>query len=241
MSTAPKKRENLLLNLAFNIAIPSLILSKLSKEHLLGPVWGLVVALAFPLGYALWDFIQRRELNFISAIGFVSILASGGLGLFKAELIWFAVKEAAVPSIIGLVVLISTGTKRPLVNTMLYNDQVLDKPRIDAALAQRGTKAQLDRLLKLSSYVLAGSFLISAVLNFALARYFLVSAPGTPEFNAELGTMNAWSWPIIVLPTTAITMIMLWKLMTGIQRLTGLKLEEIMHGQAPASGSSKTS
>ncbi len=241
MSTAPKKRENLLVNLVFNIAIPSLILSKLSKEHLLGPVWGLVVALAFPLGYALWDFARRREVNFISAIGFVSVLASGGLGLLKAELIWFAVKEAAVPSVIGLAVLVSMGTKKPLVNTMLYNDQVLDKTRIDAALAERGTRAELERLLKWASYGLAASFLISAVLNFVLARYFLVSAPGTPEFNAELGKMNAWSWPIIAIPTTAMTMLMLWKLMSGIRRLTGLKLEEIMHSHAastePASAS----
>src|SRR5690606_7080559 len=70
----PAKRENLLLNLAFNIAIPSLILAKASTPERLGPVWGLIVALAFPISYGLWDFAQRRQANFISIIGFASVL-----------------------------------------------------------------------------------------------------------------------------------------------------------------------
>ncbi len=75
------KRENMLVNLAFNILLPSLILAKLSGDAWLGPVWSLVVALAFPLGYGIWDFAQRRQANFVSVIGFVSTLAPGGLAL----------------------------------------------------------------------------------------------------------------------------------------------------------------
>src|SRR5688572_1278601 len=43
--TAPKK-ESLLLNLACNILVPTLVLTKLSTESRLGPVKGLLVALA---------------------------------------------------------------------------------------------------------------------------------------------------------------------------------------------------
>jgi predicted permease len=45
MSTENKKKENILVNLCFNIIIPALILSKLSKPAYLGPLWGLVIAL----------------------------------------------------------------------------------------------------------------------------------------------------------------------------------------------------
>jgi len=80
------------------------------------------------------------------------------------------------------------------------------------------------------------SFLLSAVLNYALARYLLKSPPGTEAFNAELGRMNLLSWPVIVLPYMAITMYVLWRLLSGFTQLTGLQLEEVFHGakKAPA-------
>ena len=86
----PAKRENLLYNLLFNIAIPSILLAQASKPDRLGPVVGLIVALAFPLGYGVWDFVQRKQANFISILGFANVLLTGGLGLMEADLRWFA-------------------------------------------------------------------------------------------------------------------------------------------------------
>jgi hypothetical protein len=228
---AAPKRENLLLNLIFNIAVPTLILTKLSGEKTLGPLGGLVVALAFPLGYGLWDFAQRRQANFISIIGFTSVLLTGGLGLMQVGPMGFAIKEAAMPLIIGAAVLISQGTKRPLVKTILLNDQILDLPRVESALAARGNRAGLDVLLRRASYALAVSFLVSAALNFGLARYILKSPPNTEAFNAELGRMQALSWPVIALPSMAILMVILWWLVGGIGKLSGLTTDEIFRSK----------
>jgi len=227
----PAKRENLLLNLAFNIAIPSLLLAKASTPERLGPVWGLVVALAFPVGYGLWDFAQRRQANFISLIGFTSVLATGTLGLAQVDRLWFAVKEAAVPSIIGLGVWLSAYTKRPLVNQFLFNEQVMDVAKINTRLAEQGNEAAFHRLLASSTGWLVLSFAVSAVLNFVLARWLLKSPTGTPEFNSELGKMNALSWPVIVVPTMVITLYALWRLIGGLRRLTGLPFEELFHAE----------
>jgi len=228
----PPKQENLLLNLVCNIALPSLILTRFSKPEHLGPVTGLVIALLFPLGYGIWDFARRRQTNFISVIGFVSILLTGGLGLMKMDGFWFAVKEAAVPSIIGLAVLASMRGKRPLVRQFLLNEHVMDLPRVDAALAERGNRSAFDQLLRSSSYLLALSFLVSAVLNYALARYLLRSPSGSPEFNAELGRLNLLSWPVIVVPSMIMMMYALWRLIGGIRRLTGLGFEDIFRADA---------
>ena len=227
----PAKRENLLVNLLFNIAIPSLILAKASTPDRLGPVYGLIVALAFPLSYGIWDFAQRKQANFISVIGFASVLLTGGLGLMKVDNFWFAVKEAAMPSIIGIAVWISMYTKRPLVRQFLFNDQVMDVEKIEACLDRDGHRPAFDRLLSSSTYLLVASFVVSAVLNFVLARWLLTSPSGTPEFNAELGKMNVLSWPVIVIPTMIITIFALWRLIGGIKKLTGLGLEEMMHAQ----------
>lgn len=229
MTTATPKRENLLLNLVFNIALPSLILSKLSKPEWLGPAGGLIVALSFPVGYGLWDFYQRRQANFISIIGFASVLLSGGLGLLEVDGFWFAVKEAAVPAIIGLAVLASMRSKRPLVRQFLLNDQVIDLPKVDQALDERGARPAFERLLANSSYFLVGSFTISAALNFGLARYLLKSPAGTPEFNEELARMNLLSWPVIVVPSMIMTMAALWYLVSGLRKLTGMELEQMFH------------
>lgn len=227
----PAKRENLLLNIVCNIAIPSLILAKLSSPERLGPAVALVTALAFPLGYGLFDFTQRRAANFVSIIGFVSVLLTGGLGLLKMEGVWFAVKEASVPSVIAIAVWLSMRSPRPLVRQFLYNEQVINIPKVDAALEARGAREAFNRLMRTASYWLVASFVFSAILNFALARWLLKSPTGTPEFNAELAKMNLLSWPVIALPSTAIMMFALWKLLGGITQLTGLPLEEIFHPQ----------
>jgi hypothetical protein len=233
MPSAPAKKENLLINLVFNIVIPTLVLTKLSKEGLLGPVVGLVVALASPLGYGVWDYLERRKTNFISIIGFISVLLTGGLGLMHVGGLGFAIKEAAVPTVIGLAVLLSLKSKTPLVRTMLYNEQVIDVERVDAALKERGNRPELDRLLTRSSYLLTLSFIISAALNFGLALYLLKSPPGTAEFNAELGKMHLLNWPVIVIPSMAMLMFALWRLLGGIKRITGLELDAIFKTPPP--------
>lgn len=238
MSATPK-RENLFLNLACNILVPTLVLTKLSKENYLGPAMGLVVALLFPLGYGVYDYVQRRKTNLFSIIGLISVLLTGGLSLFKAETSWFAYKEAAVPLVLGAAVLISAKTKRPLVREVLYNDQVIDIPRVDAALAARGETAAFERLLRNASMGLAASFLLSAILNYGLAKYLLRSPTGTPEFNDQLGRMNFLSWPVIVIPTTIVTIVVLYRLLNGLTRLTGLEFEEIFRGGQPKNSPAK--
>ena len=226
---APKpKPENLWLNLICNVAIPTAILTWGSGAKGLGPTWGLLVALAFPVAYGVHDFIKRRRFNFISVIGFASVLISGGFGLMKLDGFWFAVKDAAIPALIGIAVFVSIRTKSPLVQEMLYNPQVIDVDRVDQALEARSARSDFDQLLREASYLLTLSFLLSAVLNYFLARYLLRSAPGTEAFNAELGKMHLWNWPVIVLPSMAMMMYALWRLLGGLQRVTGLTLDEIL-------------
>ena len=221
------KPENLLLNLVCNIALPVLILSKFSGEHALGPMLGLVVALVFPLAYGSYDFIRRRKANFISIIGFVSVLLSGGFGLLKVDVSWFAVKGAALPALIGVAVLISMRTKTPLIQSILYNPQVIDVEKVDAALAERGKQADFDRLLARASYLLAGTFFLSAVLNYGLFRHLLRSPTGTEAFNGELARVHLLEWPVVTLPSMVIMMFALWRLLHGIKVLTGLDLEAV--------------
>ena len=224
----PKPRaENLLINIVCNVAVPTAILTWMSGDRWLGPKWSLLVALSFPVGYGLYDFIARRRWNFISIIGFASVLLSGGFGLLKVAGLWFAVKDAAIPGLIGVIVLASMRARTPLVTELLYNPQVIDVEKVEKMLAARGAQASFARLLRRSTGLLSLAFFVSAALNYALARHLLRSPPGTAAFNGELAKMHLLSWPVIVLPSLAMMMFVLWRLLHGITALTGLPLDDV--------------
>lgn len=223
------RKENLLFNILLNIAIPTLILMKLSGEQHLGTQWAVVVALAFPITYGLRDFIINRKFNIFSALGFVSILLTGGISLLQLDPQYIAIKEAAIPGLIGLVTLVSIKTRYPLVKTFLYNDTVLKVDKIAAALKQHDTEAAFEKTLKNASLLVAASFFLSSALNYILAKILIVSAPGTEAFNAELGKMTALSFPVIALPVTIVMMGAMFYLFRNIHRLTHLTLEEIIN------------
>lgn len=227
MSNPTPRPENMVLNLVCNIAVPTVVLMKFSTERWLGPVWGLVVALIFPISYGLYDLVRRKKTNFLSVLGFVSVLLSGGMGLMKADGFWFAVKDAVLPTCIGAMVLGTLRTKSPLLRQMFYNEQIVDVARVDAALAAHGKAEAFEKLMRRSSVWLALTFIASAPVNFALARYILRSPPGTPEFNAELGRMHMIVWPVIVVPSMIAMMTLFWRLVKGLSQLTGLTTDEI--------------
>src|SRR6185295_11580789 len=178
------KRENPFVNIVCNIVVPTVVLMKFSTEQWLGALWGLIVALSFPVSYGIYDLFTRKKTNFLSILGFISVLLSGGFTLAKLEGFWFAVKYALLPTIIGVAVLLSLKSKTPLVRELLYNDSIIDLPRVDAALAERGATENFETLLRRASIGLALTMLASAPVNFTLALYILKSPPGTPEFNA---------------------------------------------------------
>ena len=93
------KKENPLSNLLFNIALPAIVLMKLSKEEYLGPTWGLILALAIPAVYFLYDLFKNGNRNFISILGFVSILLTGGIGLLELSPGIYAIKEALISNL----------------------------------------------------------------------------------------------------------------------------------------------
>jgi len=207
------------------------VLMKLSGEEYLGPVYGLLVALAFPLVYGIQDAVRRRRLNFISALGVVSTLLTGGIGLLELDPKWLAVKEAAVPAVIGLAVIISTRTRYPIVRSLLYNEKIINVAAVDAALDAHNNHPRFERSLVMASWLLAGSFFLSSTLNFILARMIVRSPAGSIAFNEELGRMTALSYPVIVVPSMAIMIVALWYLLRQIRGLTHLKLEQIFHPQ----------
>jgi intracellular septation protein A len=225
----PGKKSNPLFELLINIVIPSVILMKFSGEQDLGAVGGLLVALAFPLGWGAIELLGRGKINFFSVLGLVSILLTGGIGLLQLDTQWLAVKEAAIPGLIGLAVLISTRTRYPLVKTLLYSPALIDVARVQQQLETRGTVRDFELRLRNATYMLGGTFFFSAAMNYFLATWIVTSPAGSEAFNAELGRLTLLSYPMIALPSMLMMMAALYYLGRAMRELAGLKLTEALN------------
>lgn len=246
----PEKRESMLANLLLNIVIPTLILMKGSESPWLaaqlanldgqtgwnlasfygdhGVKLAIIVALSFPILYGLHDFKRSKKVNVFSALGVFSILLTGGISLLELDPQYIAIKEAAIPGILGLVTVLSLKTKYPLVKTFLYNDKILRTDRIAEALAVHQKEEEFEKSLKTASWLVAASFFLSSFLNYVLAKWIIVSPAGTAAFNEELGKMTALSFPVISIPATIVLVSALFYLFRSIKKLTGLTLEEVV-------------
>lgn len=227
MTEKQTKKENLFLNIILNIVIPTVILMKFSGEDALGVKNAIIVALMFPIGYGMYDFTRAKRVNLFSALGVVSIFLTGGISLLELDPKYIAIKEAAIPALFGIATVVSLYTRFPLVKTFLYNEKLIQVDKVSRILESHSAEAAFEACLRNASLMVACSFFLSSVLNYALARYLLVSPPGTAEFNAELGRMTALSFPVIAVPSMLVMLMTLFYLYKSITKLTNLPLEEI--------------
>jgi len=227
-----KKKENQFVSLIFNIIIPVLIMTKMSGTEgsfALGPKLSLLIAITFPLGYGIFHFSKERKVNFVSVLGLVSVLLTGIMGLFKEiSPLWFAIKEASIPAIIGLVVIVSIRFKSNIVKKLLFNEDIMDMERVYTRLEEKNQLHTFELIIKKASYWVAFSFLISSILNFTLARIILTGVPGTSEYIEQIGKMNGLSFPVIALPCTIILVLVLFYVFKKIKQITDLQLEDII-------------
>lgn len=231
MNQPQKKQQtsHLLLELGICVILPTVILKYLSGDDSLGPVYALILGLSFPLLFGLYQFYDQKKFGFIPALGFISILLTSGIGLLELDPKYIAIKEASIPAIIAIGTIISLKTPYPLVKTFIYNDKILQIDKVDSALEEHKNKHMFDYALKIATYILASSFVLSAILNYALAKYIVKSPAGTAAFNDELGTMNLLSYPVITIPCVIVMVYAMMYLFKQIKQLTGLELDDIIH------------
>ncbi|MFO7724034.1 MAG: VC0807 family protein [Oceanipulchritudo sp.] len=228
-NNTPQKRENGFQSILFNILIPVIFLTQ-GERLISSPGLVLLIALSFPIFYFIRDYQKRGKPNFISILGFISILLTGGVGLMQLPRFWFIVKETAIPAIIGLAVIASLLTRRPLIRLLVYSPEIFDVDHIQENLRKRGREKEMDSLLRGATLLLSLSFFLSAVLNFILASHFVKTEPSlnAARFNAEVGAMTGWSYVVIAVPSMIFLFGILFYVVRGIRKYTGLGFEEAL-------------
>ena len=230
MSKQTRKEENPLISIMLNVVIPVIILTQLSKRELLSPVWVLVCALILPVGYGLHTAVKERRTDFISLLGIVSVLLTGVFGILQLAPFWYAVKEAAVPLLIGIAIIVSLWTPCPLIKKILMSEKLFNVDLLHRKLRENNNEPIFEKRLAGLTWGLASSFFLSSVLNFFLARMFVKTHPATDmaAFNMEVGKMTGWSYVVIMIPSMAVMIAVLIALIKTLTHLTGLKMDDLL-------------
>ncbi len=226
MDSDPPSTGEVVAELMVTVALPSAVLMLGSGEARLGPLWGLVVALSMPLIWGVIGAVRQGSVSGLAVIAFVSIALTGGVGLLELEARWIAIKEAAVPLIMGLAV-IATATTRLSVVPILF-ERLMDAERVEQALEAQGTAERHRALTTRASRWVGLLFLGSSILTYALARFMVTSQAGTAPFNEELGRFTVLSVPAVAVPVMLGMLRVLWGVVDGLEAHTGLDFEELI-------------
>jgi hypothetical protein len=222
------RKHRPVLDLLVSIVIPSVILMKFSGDEDLGVTSALILALAFPVCWGAFELFKYRKFNYFALLGLVSVGITGGIGLLQLDQQWIAVKEAAIPALIGFVVLASTWTRYPLIKTLLYHPAVLDVGKIEQRLEETRHRALFEVRLVNATYFLSGTFFFSSLMNYILAKMIVTSPTGSAAFNEELGQLTLLSYPVIAIPSALMMMAILYYIWRTIHSMTGLAFEDLL-------------
>lgn len=220
MMTMKQKQQTQasLLSLLITIIIPSSLLIFFKENSVVSSLQVVLIALAFPLSYSGYEWFSQKKVSFISILGFLSVLLTGGIAILKLPPEWIAIKESLIPFVIGCIVFGSCIRKKPVIHFILYS--FLDESKIQTLCQQSGQEKKLLDLEIITTYIMSGSFFLSSFLNFVLATIIVKSVPGTPQFNQELGVLTALSYPIIAVPSMLVLGSALWFMIHHLKKLT---------------------
>lgn len=228
-------KENWFLSLACNLILPILILNRMSAH--LGATNAVVVALLFPLIYGSYYLIKNRKISPVSVLGLLNVMVTGGFALSGLSGIYFAMKEAAFPALLGIFVFFSSFGKKPFMTVLLLNPQVIEMERLEAALKAKSAEDDFRILLRTGTQWLSGSFFISSILNFILAkRIFLELDPnlvGTDRqlaLNDQIAHMTGWAAIVIVIPSMILMTALLFYMLKRLEKITGESWQNFIKG-----------
>ena len=229
-----QKQQNSFSHILFSILLPVLILNKGHKFGLDAKL-SVVLALSFPLFLTAKSLIKTKSVDFISLLGMLNVLISGTLTLLTLGGIWFAVKEAAFPLLIGCFVLGSSFSDSPFFETLFLNPTAFHTDKVDERLNTETKKDDFLKLMQHLTRLLSVSFLISSVLNFFLAvKIFEPLAETLTEsakqelLNEQLSHMTLYSMFVILIPSVIFLGALMYYAFKRIHDLTGLTSEELL-------------
>lgn len=211
--------------LVFGFVIPTIVLLYLSDESRLGPLWGMVVALAFPLALELYSLSTRRKVSYLSIAAIVGILLIGTISVLGLSEEWLAVRRSAIYLVGAVVIAGLLRFRYDLIEKSLAS--ILDMPAIRKGI-KSDANAKFRRLITLTVAGYAVLLFVLGVWTYILTLMFITAPTNSSEFNAQYAELRLLSLPLVSLPLLVGATVLLMNLLIKLERMTGLSLEQLM-------------
>jgi hypothetical protein len=162
-------------------------------------------------------------------------MLTGSLAMMSLNGIWFAFKEATLPSVLGCLVLFSAWTKNPAARILFCNPHVLNMELIERKLIELARESSFAKILKRTTLWLSLSFFISAAANFTLALGIFedIDPKLTHEeqmtiLNGQLAHMTWLGFGVVALPLMVFSGILIYVFLQRVSKLIDLPVDSLM-------------
>lgn len=207
-----KKQESSFSSMLYNIILPITCLLTLPKLLLKvveitekdASKIGLIIALAFPVAYFIVHFVKEKKTSFLAVVGFLGILITGLIGLLELPREYVAYERATIPLLFAIAIVATNYSKTPLIKKFFYNPKMFDIEKIDTLISENHTEKDLEKTLKNTSYMLAGSFVFSSICNYLITNHYMSDLSLT--YNEALAKVKLMSLAITIIPLLIIMM-----------------------------------
>lgn len=213
------------LQLIFGFVIPTIVLLYLSDESKLGPLYGMLVALAFPLALELYSLATRRKVSYVSIAAIVGIVLIGAISLLGLSEEWLAARRAAIYLVGSVVLAVVVRFRYDLIEKALGT--MIDMPAIRKRVKQDADK-QLRRTISIAALCYAALLFGLGVWSYVLTLIMISAPTNSSEFNAQYAELRLLSLPFVSLPLLVGSTGILMYLLIRIEKLAGLPLEQLI-------------
>ena len=118
---------------------------------------------------------------------------------------------------------------------MIYRPEIFNVEKIASAISLRGSESAFHNSLKIATIMLAGSFALSAILNFVLASMIFTpideaiqGAARTTILNEQIAEMTWKGYIVIAAPLLLVMFGILYYVIHSIRSATGLAMAEVL-------------
>lgn len=212
--------------LVVGFLIPTVILLYFSDESRLGPLWAMVAALILPLALEVYSLRIRRKPSYMSLLAIGGILIIGAISILGLSETWLALRRSIIYPVGAFGLVLALRYKHDLIDRALAT--VINMDVVYKAAKKNGTKELLARHIDKTVYAFAIFLLLVGVLSYLFTIFFITAPTGTSEFNAQYAQLRVASLLVVTLPFLVGTLGLLIYLATGVEKLTGLKTEELL-------------
>ncbi len=231
VSKRPKTTQSSGVQLVVNFVLPTVVLLGLSNPARLGPAKAMLLALAFPVAFELYNLSRKRKASMLSIIAIAGILVTGGITLLGLSENWLAVRRSVPYIAVALVLLVSMLIRRPVLEWGLA--QLLDMELVRTKAEQKHTWPALQKHISATGYLLVALLTLIGISAYVLTLVVITAPTDTAAFNAEYVRLRLLSLPATTLPLLAGILGILVYLLGRIEKLTGLKAEDLIKKRKP--------